>query len=133
MSEDRFPSEIFLEAFSSDAGSIRGTCGCCGRTCYQSSCRGYFDEGELEELERAIEKEPDKYADFGDCGVGFGEISGIQFIYDCPCRQEILYKYEDFIWSHRQQIIEYLTRQMTEKKEQADADDKAIESLREKK
>ena len=120
MSEKKFPSKIFLEAFSDGVGSIRGTCGCCKRECYRSGDACYFDDGELEELEREAEKEPDKYADFGDESVSFGSVNGVQFVYGCPCEQESLYNYEAFVWSHRHGIIKYLVDVTKERKEEAD-------------
>lgn len=103
-------------------GSIRGTCQSCGREHYQSAVPGYFDEGELEELERKAEKEPDKYIDNGDCTVGFGEIDGVQFVYGCPCEMKSLYKYEAFVWSHRFQVIKFLVDVTKERKRRADKD-----------
>lgn len=120
MSKKEVPSEIFLKAFALGLGSIRGKCECCGRECYQSYERGFFDEGELEELERQAKKEPDKYSDFQDCTVSFGEVDGKQFVFGCPCEMKALFKYELFVWTHRRGIVRYLTDITKERKRIAD-------------
>lgn len=102
-------TEEFLDAIHSGGTMCAIGCELCGRTHYVNNPHemGDYEEGELEELEAMHEKEPDKYIPW-DCPVSWGCFAGKQAVIGCPCNEEKLKPYEDFIWSHRYMITEYL-------------------------
>ena len=97
-------SDEFYAALFHD-GSIRRTCHC-GRTHF-ASWEGSFDEGELENLLSNAEREPDKYINHPSTSISIAHIDGKEFVYECPC--EGLERYETFIWTYREVILDYLT------------------------
>ena len=101
-------SEIFLDAFRAGMGTSDRVCDMCGRHVFADSV-GY-EEGELEGLQKAALAAPDKYVDLsGQCdGVSIGRIEGKYFVIGCPCNDDTLTRYENWIWLHRFQISQYL-------------------------
>lgn len=95
-------SDEFFDALHHD-GSICRQCHC-GRTHFASWDSG-FDEGELEKLQASAEKEPDKYIDHISTSISVARIDGKEFVYECPC--DGLFRYEQFIWTYREQILDY--------------------------
>lgn len=98
------PSEEFQRALS-NMSSLVVFCQFCERTHY-SSGEGDFEEGELEELEKNREKNPDKYIDHGNHYSDWGFLDGKQYVVDCKCNKAR--PYENFIWEHRRLIARYL-------------------------
>lgn len=97
-------SNEFFDAFRSGFGSDCFTCGC-GRTYFASLECGWSEDGELERLQQQALVEPDKYIDTGHSGVSTTNL-GIEYVHECVCGTER--RYEDWIWSHRRAITEYI-------------------------
>lgn len=93
------PSEEFERAFSG-SGSCRVECGFCGREEYNSNGGWDWEDGELEALEA------DPNATDVDYTPTYGYLNGKVYLHGCPCNQAR--RYEDFIWSHRHGIADYL-------------------------
>jgi hypothetical protein len=102
----RTDAELFCAAFS-NSGSIRASCDC-GREHFEPA--GDFELGELEELWKCCQRDPDRYV----CQdhVSIIRVNGKQFVMDCPCKGYL--PYAKFIWSHRQAILEYLKARATQ-------------------
>ena len=108
-------SKIFEHAFDSMCGSLSHDCEC-GAVHFDGYNDYDWEEGELESLrERA--KTDKKYIEH-DHSIGWMEIGGCDFVYDCPCSKAD--QYEKFISSHGSQIATYLNALAKEKKEEAD-------------
>lgn len=101
-------SDDFYEAFHDHSGGCYRECSC-GRIHFCSTAGFDFEDGELERYLQKSEKDPDKYIDHGDCSVGYIDV-GELVVYGCPCG--ISKKYEDWIWSRRTSIIEYLQKRI---------------------
>lgn len=132
-------SEAFANAFVRTS-SIVSDC-FCGRTCFENDpSAGDWNEGELERLREMEKKEPDKFIPMDH--VGQAEIDGKTFIVGCPCNK--LIDYENFIWSHRRQIMEYISAKVKDIVERAleeegmaeeatadlDQEERAVETVR---
>lgn len=102
----RTDAELFCDAFS-NSGSIRATCAC-GREHFESA--GDFDPGELEELWKDCQREPDRY--ICQDHVSIIHVGGKQFVMGCACKGYM--PYARFIWSHRQAILEYIKARSTQ-------------------
>ena len=99
------PSKEFIDAIR-HAGSLVITCEFCDRTYFCTWGNGDYEEGELEELRKQAEKDPDKYIEIhDDDATSWGHIDGKQFVINCPCNSAR--KYEDWILDHRWVIAEY--------------------------
>ncbi len=105
LSEDA-PSIQFEEAFVGAAAQII-FCQLCGRTHYGEEYQEEDPDGKL--LEDVDEKD---LVCHDSTSVGHGVIDGKQFVEDCPCNG--LRKYEDFIWGHRYQIVDYYKARLKE-------------------
>jgi hypothetical protein len=112
-------SELFADVFDSRCGGARRTCEC-GRTFFDYTDSGCFEEGEFEELQAKSIAEPDKYCAV-DHTVGTIEIGGVQIVYGCTC--ELAAKYERFIRANARRIAEYLRGYAAQLHAQADAVD----------
>jgi hypothetical protein len=67
---------------------------------------GSYDEGELEALESAAFKRPDKFIEISDFdSIDVGNLSGKSVVLGCPCNA--LAEHEDFLLAHRWQILRY--------------------------
>lgn len=102
-------SDLFMDLVCNQ-GTPSATCQLCGRSHFASGSGSYNSDEEIQRWRESAEKEPDKWCEVSEDGLAFGHINGIQVVYDCPCHK--LRKYEDFIWSHRSLIINYI-RQRT--------------------
>lgn len=121
-------SEEFERAFSANTGTSDSTCELCGRRLFGGSGTIGYEDGELEDLRQKAKAEPDKYHEFdGDDGVSEGLIDGKRFIFGCPCNR--LRRYEDFVWAHRRQIIEYLKKRIGERLQHAQQESEAINRI----
>lgn len=99
------PSKEFTDAIR-HTGSLVITYEFCGRTYFCTWGHGDYEKGELEELMKQAEKEPDKYIEiFDDDAASWGHIDDKQFVINCPCNGAR--KYEDWILKHRWIIAEY--------------------------
>jgi hypothetical protein len=84
-----------------------------GGTAFHCACGRYHvsfedeDEGEDEfaGFLAKQEKEPDKYIFHNDEGIGVLNLGSI-VVYGCPCGTDV--RYENWIWSMRRQLSEYL-------------------------
>lgn len=121
------PSEYFANAIVR-AGSVAIDCELCGRTHFATSREYYYDEGELEELRAKAKEEPDKYLEWADRdSIGWGHINGQQAVIDCPCNK--LKDCEDWIWSHRYLIKDYLLARTEAEAKAANTDKEAFKKL----
>jgi hypothetical protein len=102
-------TDYFIDSIC-HSGSLVTDCDFCGRVHFATyGNEEFFDEGELEELYEKQKQNPEKYIEHYDCSnVSWGNLDGKQVVYDCPCDEEKLSKYEDFIWKHRFIIAKYL-------------------------
>jgi hypothetical protein len=99
-------SDEFFNALHHD-GSICRDCSC-GRTHFASySNEGAFEPGELEGLRRKAEADPTHYIEHDCSTVTVAHLNNKEFVYECPC--DGLLPYEQFIWIHRDEILEFLT------------------------
>lgn len=119
------PSIEFMNAFTC-CGTPVATCGFCGRTIFGSGRD--MDEGEIETLRLSAKTDPDRYVeDSQSDSIAVGEINGVLLVWGCPCNKAR--KYEDFIWSHRLTILDYLKRRTASDLERAQQTADAIENL----
>ena len=111
--DDKAPSEMFVNALSGyGCGSPDMECGWCGRLhlCPNSeSYKGDDDEGlgwrtDCEQQHKDNPEGVILHQDW-DC-VSAHEMNGIMFVIDCPCNG--LFRYETFIWEHKNTIRNYL-------------------------
>ena len=120
------PSDEFMEAVC-NAGSISVDCELCGRTHFTTLEASSFEEGELEDLIKKHEKDPDKYI-MSDCSsISFGYLDEKQVVFDCPCN--IASKYEKLFWNHRHIIRDYLTAKAKKIMENAESESKLAKEV----
>lgn len=105
------PKQTFFDAFKLPVGSCRGVCNC-GKTYYNSNGGWGFDDTEIEQLKvmGAIDL---------DYSVGFIELEGRTYIYDCECWHERAIQIQSFIDGHNHQIANYLNGEAKAIKEAA--------------
>lgn len=105
----RKPSDEFWSAFRS-AGSLVILCEHCGRTHFCTTPgAGDYSAGELEELLDKAKQDPDMYREDGTySSIEWGYIGGKQAVMHCPCNEEKIAPYEQFIIVHAEQIMEFL-------------------------
>jgi hypothetical protein len=96
-------SDEFFDALARH-GTICGVCHC-GRVHFASWDTGFY-EGELEDLLAKAGNDPKKYIEHCDTSVDIARIDGKDFVYDCPCEE--LVRYEQFVWTYREEILKYL-------------------------
>lgn len=110
-------SEEFWDAFRSGHGSFYETC-TCGRT-YMATSEYRHDAGdEIEAFRAAVISEPGRNFDTGNMGIETADLGAMGTVHGCECGSER--KHEDWVWSHRHQIADYLKARA--KKEAAAAD-----------
>ena len=117
--------DAFGDCFQA-GGSNRIQCGACGRIHFDSTRQGDWEEGEVEELTAAVEKDPDRYT----AHVGFVHwvmYDGVVLVSDCPCGQ--VEKTATALWNMRRPIAEFLKRATMIQKREADADAASIGQL----
>ena len=113
---DTKPSDMFINALSGyGVGSPDKECEWCGREHLCVDSRDMNDwnkddpDGETwaECCERRYKEDPDNIVlHYGYDSVSAHEMNGIMFVIDCPCNG--LYRYEQFIWNHKDTIRNYL-------------------------
>lgn len=116
---DEKPSDMFINALSGyGVGSDNIICGWCGREhlCPDTDYNHYDDsECSAEEskvryclyCEEEKRNNPDGIVLHYDCdGIEAQEMNGTMFVLGCPCNG--LYRYERFIWDHKETIGRYL-------------------------
>jgi hypothetical protein len=125
---DTPPSDEFMEAVV-DGGSIVTECELCGRVHFATyDGGGDFEEGELEDLRKQADKEPDRYLEEGRySSISFGYIDGKQAVWGCPCN--LAKKYEDWIWGHRRTIIAYLKKRIINEKRDAEMEEELFKGI----
>lgn len=84
-------------------GSPQASCSC-GRVHYASGGE-FMDEGELERLQNLHKRSPKTYIPTTDDSVGIATINGASYVWDCPCEWDK--RLENFLWSHRADIIAF--------------------------
>lgn len=113
---DTKPSEMFINSLAEGGvGSPDKECDWCGREhlCVDSRdmldwpCKDNDYETWADSCERRHKENPDTVVlHYGyDC-VEAQEMNGMMFVIGCPCNG--LYRYEQFIWNHRNTIRNYL-------------------------
>jgi hypothetical protein len=112
-------SDAFKDAVSSGGSCTVAECDFCGRVHFTSAeGGGDYGEGELAELQAQAAREPDKYIEEGLYNtIATGDMAGHHVVIECPCNG--LSRYEDFIWSHRELIMDYLTKRAKEEYDEA--------------
>lgn len=118
------PSDLF-ERLVLDAGTPRATCGFCQREHIASE--GYLEEGELAAFQLKAQLSPGRYKIHACNSVSIGQLNGVNWVEGCECNSA--WKYENFIWSHRTMIIEYLKRRAQEQMEVATQVARGVEGL----
>jgi hypothetical protein len=120
------PSEEFWSAFTS-AGTPVATCGFCGRVTIGLGGRDLDHDEYLAYCEK-IRTRPEEYREdsFND-SIGTGELAGRILVYGCPCNEAR--RYEDFLWSHRLQILDYIKRRTARERREAEHNALAVEAL----
>lgn len=115
-------SEKFEDAFRAGMGTTSANCELCGKYVFASGEQSLgYEPGELEALQKKAEENPSKYQELAmSDGISLGQIGGQQFVIDHGCTG--LRKYEDFIWTYRKQIVEYLKARTSERLEDARED-----------
>jgi hypothetical protein len=99
--------DIFVDTIehSSGSGSIRATCHC-GKTYF--SDHGDYEEGELEELNEKMKKEPIRY----ECGdwdcVSTIDFNACTFVKGCSCKWED--RYARFLYHEMDIIVDFYKR-----------------------
>ena len=102
------PSREFCAAVRDSGSCCQTECELCGRVYFcTGSGHGDYNEGELEGLKQKAAAEPDKYIAFEWDVIETGYIDGRRVVVDCECHK--LRRFEDWIWGHRNIIIDYLT------------------------
>lgn len=116
-------SKLFDTAFFSgvSSGSPYQRCGFCGIT-HVANLEA-LDEEEEKELRAEIKKNPEKFnVDEHYDFVSWAWFNGVECVRGCECNT--LDKYEEFIWDHRTQIMNYIQARLLkardEVKEQLD-------------
>lgn len=99
-------SEEFWDAIldSRSYGDI--ICTLCKRVHFSSFDPGAYEGDELEKLQKKAATNPDKYKEYTDRGVDWGQYNGHQVIYEC-CEDKITH-FEKWVWQHRRSITKYL-------------------------
>ena len=107
-------SEMFWDAQDRAYGSVYVECRC-GIDHYAVDTRNlYGDDPEFPE-------ESDTVRHHGDCvSIGHFEFIGQTFVYGCEGCSKVLRRYEDFIWSERETIRNYLKIRIDQQKKWAD-------------
>ncbi len=102
-------SKEFADAIFGGGTYSSVVCDFCGRTHFCDDSYGVWEDGDdkafYKQLEALSVKEPDKYI-ICDYTIRHGVFDGKTAIEGCPCG--MLKTYEDFIWNHKYQIMEYL-------------------------
>lgn len=102
------PSTMFLYSLSRSAGCRRE----CphGITFFDGWNEGQwdFEDGELERLNALAISEPEHYVSVPD-GPESASCNNVEYVTDCEKCMEQLARFEQFIWSHRHQIADFMT------------------------
>ncbi len=116
------PSREFQNAIKHATSGRSVLCQLCGKTHIVNNISEWEDEKELESFLKDANKNPNKYVvenSFNE--IEWGRFDNRQVVVHCPCGH--LKKYEDFIWSHRKIIVDYLKsrakKEITEAQENA--------------
>jgi len=96
------PSDRFCSAFRHSAGLVV-TCDFCGRTYFGTG--GDYNEGERENYEKLAEEKPDEYISVEDFS-GRVELGQGDYVDGCPCNAAR--RFEDWVWTFRREIAEYV-------------------------
>ena len=124
---DTPPSEQFELAFRG-SGSLVVNCEFCGRVHFADSVyAGDWESEELENLRKDATENPDQYIGWEYDSVTWGYLNGQQYVHGCPCNEAR--RYEEFIWSHRFGIAEYLKLRSEIEQLEADQNKKTAEKV----
>lgn len=102
------PSNDFEMAFSDHGGGCVRICHC-GRTLFNSDGDWDWEKGELEELQKKADEDPDHFIDL-PYTVSTCTINSSEYVMGCPCNG--MRAYEDFIINHATQIAKYLNKRV---------------------
>jgi hypothetical protein len=122
-------SELFANIFC-HAGTDYVECGC-GRVHF--STEGYYDSEDedsdisLEKLKERAANYPDKYIAHNCDSISWGYINGKAWVDMCPCNLGGMY--EDFIWSQKSSVMDYLKRRIREEFERKNSEMEDMERL----
>ena len=118
-------SELFQRVITSMGGPVH-TCDGCGVTYFVVDDFIDYEDGEIASLRESAEKEPDKYREV-DYSIEHGWINGQSLVSWCECGH--LKRIEDWIWSHRSIILEYLAGRVAEVRSEAIAEGEAVKRV----
>lgn len=99
-------SEEFEEAFRTGTAGCERTCAC-GKHYFDVYNTWDWNEGELEDLLKKEEINPDEYSS-KDYSIGTLQIDGVEIVFECECG--IARTYEFFIRNHAKEIAEYINK-----------------------
>lgn len=110
-------SSVFLAKLVT-GGGISATCDFCGRFHFCTDVQSYdYEDGELARLQTLAEKEPDKYIQHEYSIESSILIEKRCGVIDCPCNWAD--RYEAWILSHSDFILEYLAKAFEYKLDEA--------------
>lgn len=119
---DKPPSELFDNLITRTSSPVE-TCEFCGRTCFEDDSRLDWEPGEYESLKQNQRTDPDKF--YAMTHVACGIINGKTGVIGCPCNWG--QPYENFIWTHRRFIMEYISARVRKIVERALEDEGSAE------
>ena len=121
------PSDEFLNAISTHTSSITGECDFCGRFYYSFNDGSYdYEYGEFEKYAQLAKENPDKYI-MVDGSVCDTFIDGRTYIWGCECNE--VRRYEEWVWSHREILMDYLRRRTEKELKEAKAEFIAVHEV----
>jgi len=97
-------SEEFYDAFSAGWGSNWVTCAC-GRSYMTTHINNIAEEEDYLFFEQMCKEKPDMYIDTYNQGVSMINL-GQDYVDGCACGN--VYRYEQWIWTHRDSIMKYI-------------------------
>lgn len=122
---DHEASKEFLDVWH-HFGSACVTCAPCGRTYFNDTDRGCFDEGELERY-RDLEKSGDGTYIGVDGGATFAEILGRPTVIGCVCHYDAFV--EDILWGNRMPIAKFLKTRIARELKDARKESALVDGL----
>lgn len=119
---DKPPTDLFNDLIASTSSPVE-TCEFCGRTFFEDDSRLDWEPGEYEALKLNQKTSPEKF--YAMSHVACGTINGKSGVIGCPCNWG--QPFENFIWTHRRFIMEYISARVRKVVERALEDEGAAE------
>ncbi len=118
--------DFFIEEFC-NSSTIATDCNQCKRVHFGSTADGDFEEGEVENLLKQAEENPDRYIDHGSDRIHVGWVAG-GFVIGCPCKFDK--RIARLFWNARHGILNFITRVSEEVMEDATKNIAAVKPAR---